>query len=139
MHNGGCLCGRIKYLVKSDLDFLVNCHCQFCRLAHGAEFVPVAMIAADKLDIVEGIEFLSEYEVKDVGAFRCFCSVCGTRIYNHLPAANSITLIVATLAEAPNVTPLANVNMESSNQFFTQTNGLPSFDTFPSLDERKNL
>ena len=93
MHNGKCLCGKVRYSVKCDLDFVVNCHCQFCRLAHGAEFVPVAMIAADKLDILEGNKFLSKYEVANVAAFRCFCSVCGTRLFNHSPAASMISLI----------------------------------------------
>ena len=121
MDNGKCLCGEVKYSVNCDLDFVVNCHCQYCRLAHGAEFVPVAMIAADKLDILEGYDFLSKYEVANVAAFRCFCSACGTRLFNHSPAANMISLITATLTENVSLVPVANVNMESSNSYFVQT------------------
>lgn len=139
MHYGRCLCGGIRYSVKCNLDFIVNCHCQFCRLAHGAEFVPLAMIPADKLEVLEGNELLSKYEVANVAAFRWFCSVCGTRLLNHSPAANMISLTTVALTEAENLVPVANVNMESSNRCFVQTNGLPSFDTFPSADERKKL
>lgn len=139
MHNGSCLCGDVSYSVKGGLDLIVNCHCQFCRKAHGAEFVPVAVIAADKLEILQGNEFLSKYEVTNVAAFRCFCSTCGTRLFNHSPAANMISLVMATLSKPLGLMPVANVNMESSNSCFVQTNGLPSFDTFPSVDERKKL
>ncbi len=139
MHNGRCLCGRVKYTVSCDLDFIVNCHCQYCRFAHGAEFVPVVVIAADKLEVTEGNELLSKFEVSSAAAFRCFCATCGTRLFNHAPAANMISLITATLTEAAGLEPMANVNMESCNNGFVQTNGLPSFDVFPSADERENL
>lgn len=139
MHTGSCLCKIVKYSVNCDLNFIVNCHCQYCRIAHGAEFVPIAMIAADKLEILEGDDLLSKYEVANSSAFRCFCSACGTRLFNHSPAARTISLITATLSKTKDLVPMANVNMESSNNFFVQTNGLPSFDTFPNVDERKRL
>ncbi|PCI74073.1 MAG: hypothetical protein COB20_15505 [SAR86 cluster bacterium] len=139
MHAGSCLCGSVKYAVSCNLNFIVNCHCQFCRTAHGSEFVTVAMIPADKLEVLQGEELLSRFEVSNVAAFRCFCSTCGTRLFNHSPSANMISLITATLTDAVNLLPLANVNMESSNREFVQTNGLPSFDTFPSVEERNKL
>lgn len=139
MHTGSCLCGGVKYAVSCKLEFIVNCHCQYCRVAHGAEFVPVAMIPADSFEVVQGEELLSKFEVTKVAAFRCFCATCGTRLFNHSPNANMISLIVATLTETVDLVPLANVNMESSNRGFVQTNGLPSFDTFPSAEEREQL
>ena len=82
---------------------------------------------------------LSKFEVPNVGALRCFCATCGTRLFNHSPAANMISLITTTLEESTGLVPVANVNMESSNKGFVQTNGLPNFDTFPNADERKKL
>lgn len=139
MHNGRCLCGAVKYSIDCDIDFIVNCHCRYCRIAHGAEFVPIAIISADKLEIIEGNELMSKFEVPKIGAFRCFCNACGTRLFNHAPEANMISLIVATLTKASDLLPVANVNMESSSCGFEQTNGLPSFSTFPTIDERKEL
>ena len=139
MHTGNCLCDAVKYAVSCDINLVVNCHCQFCRTAHGAEFVPVAMISADALEILQGEELISKFEVPNVAAFRCFCSTCGTRLVNHSPTANMISLITATLIDGADLVPLANVNMESSNSGFVQTNGLPSFDKFPSAEERERL
>lgn len=137
MHTGSCLCEAIKYTVDDELQTIVNCHCQFCRKAHGAEFVPVAMISDDKLEVVQGQELLSKFAVANGAAFRCFCSACGTRLFNHSPAVNFISLITATITSSADLVPLANVNMESSNKNFQQNNGLPNFDTFPNLAELK--
>jgi hypothetical protein len=108
-------------------------------LAHGAEFVPVAMLPAEKLSIVEGEELLSRYEVLSVAAFRCFCSRCGTRLFNHSPSFNFISLVTATLSDSSKLAAVANVNMKSRNLGFEQKNGLPNFDRFPSTEELQKL
>lgn len=137
MHSGSCLCEAIRYTVDDGLQTVVNCHCQFCRKAHGAEFVTVAMISDDKLKIVQGQELLAKFGVANDRAFRCFCSLCGTRLFNHSPAVNFISLITATITSSADLVPIANVNMESSNKKFQQKNRLPDFDTFPNLAELK--
>jgi len=139
MHNGSCLCGLVKYEVEDELEFVVNCHCQYCRLAHGAEFVPVAMLSAEKLRVIQGQEYLSKYEVETVAAFRCFCSKCGTRIFNHSPRVNFISLVTATLSQPSRVQPLANVNMESRNIQYIQENGLPNYEKVPSIEELRRI
>lgn len=102
-------------------------------------FAPVAMIPADQLEILEGEDLLSKFGVPNLSAFRCFCANCGTRLFNDAPSVNMISLITATVADSTDLMPLANVNMESSNKGFVQSNGLPSFDTFPSTEEREQL
>jgi hypothetical protein len=139
MYTGHCLCGLVKYRVEGDIKVVVNCHCQYCRLAHGAEFVAVAMLPAEKLRLLAGEEFLSRYEVAEVAAFRCFCSKCGTRLFNHSPSFNFISLMTTTLSGSVRLEPLANVNMESRNLSFEQSNGLPNFDKVPSTEELLKL
>lgn len=139
MHTGSCLCGQINYEVDDTLEIALNCHCKFCRLAHGAEFVPVALMTADKLRIVKGQNLLSKFEVASTESFRCFCSYCGTRLFNHNPKANYLGLIIATLSTSESVVPLANVNMLSRNMSFQQSNGLPEFDDVPPIEELLEL
>ena len=141
MHSGSCLCEAIKYTVDDKLDVVFNCHCQFCRKSHGAEFVTAAMISSDKLELLEGKELLSKYKIPnmEVEAFRCFCSICGTRLFNHSPSVDMISLITATISSSIDIVPLANVNMESKNRNFEQGNGLPNFDTVPNSAEIQEL
>ena len=80
MHIGSCLFRLVKYEVEDDLNVVVNCQCQKCRSAHGAEFAPIAMLLADKLRMLKGEELLSRYEVVNVAAFRCF-ALNAARVY----------------------------------------------------------
>ncbi|PCH62060.1 MAG: aldehyde-activating protein [SAR86 cluster bacterium] len=139
MHQGSCLCGAIKYRVDDDLNSIVNCHCQYCRKAHGAEFIPIAIIPQSSLVITQGSELVSKYEVEAVNAFRCFCCQCGTRLYNHSPTFEMMTLITATLNDATNLKPIANINMESSNPNFVQFNNLPFFEALAEMSELREL
>jgi hypothetical protein len=91
MHHGNCLCGSIKYSVDDNLKFIVNCHCRFCSKAHGAPFTTLLFIPFLKFKMIEGKELLATYEVKAISAVRCFCSKCGTRLYNYSPSRGMIS------------------------------------------------
>ena len=38
MHQGSCLCGRIRFEVAGELAGIQLCHCSQCRRANGAAF-----------------------------------------------------------------------------------------------------
>lgn len=139
MHSGRCLCGAIGYEVNDKLEFVVNCHCEYCRLAHGADYVPVAMITDDKLKITRGSENITRFEVEKVSAFRCFCTHCGTRLFNHSPDFKFISLIIATLDRASDFQAIANVNVRPGNENIAQSRDLPCFPNVPGFDELSNL
>jgi len=56
---GTCLCGSVRYAVKDEFLYALNCHCSNCRRATGAAFKPFAGIERAKLSIVEGGEQLA--------------------------------------------------------------------------------
>ncbi len=37
-HEGGCLCGSIRYTVSGDPFIAVACHCKQCQLRTGSAF-----------------------------------------------------------------------------------------------------
>ncbi len=139
MHQGSCLCGAIKYAVDDNLQFVVNCHCRFCRKAHAASFATLLLMPFLKFEILEGKESIASYEVKAIGAVRCFCSICGTRLYNYSPTRGRISLMVATLDGNPEIRPLANINTESKCSWFDIEDDLPQFSAIPSQDEFTRL
>ena len=51
MVKGSCLCGSIKNEVELISDKIFNCHCQYCRKAHGADYVTVALAKANTLGV----------------------------------------------------------------------------------------
>lgn len=135
MHRGSCLCGAIRYEVDRDLKGIVNCHCQFCRKAHGAAFTPLLFMPFSKLTILKGAELVARHHIDRLDADRCFCVKCGTRLYNHAPARDMISLIVATLETDEILRPIAHVNTESKCLWLDINDGLPQFAAMPSRAE----
>ena len=38
---GGCLCGKVRYLAETEPAFVAVCHCQDCQKATGTAFATV--------------------------------------------------------------------------------------------------
>jgi hypothetical protein len=135
MHQGSCLCGSIRYSIEDNLKFIVNCHCRFCRKAHGAPFTTLLFMPFSKLEVTEGKELLASYEVTAMNAVRCFCSRCGTRLYNYAPSRGMISLAVATLDTDAGLHPIAHFNIESKCSWHQIEDELPQFSSAPSASE----
>lgn len=105
---GSCLCGAIEYEV-STLDMpIIFCHCNSCRKAHAAPFVPTAGVVRENFRWLKGEEKLSSFE-SSPGKVRHFCSVCGTHLVAERPNQPHIILRVATLDEDPGARPEARI------------------------------
>ena len=128
-HSGRCLCGEVRYEVSGELPPLVNCHCQFCRRAHGAAFVTIAWVPAKRFRFTHGEDRLQRFV--DVEWFRGFCEVCGTRILNGaVDGSGFITLIVSTLDDQSHPPPVVHVNVESKAGWYVIEDGQPQFQSF---------
>lgn len=73
MHEGGCLCGRVRYEYSGDIDEVSMCHCKQCQKAQGSAFVAVAPVRSAGFRITSGASYLKEYRASPDKA-RVFCS-----------------------------------------------------------------
>lgn len=62
MVEGSCLCGNIRYEVELIPGKIFNCHCKFCRKAHGADYVTVALAKASTLKLTDDKGYLKEHK-----------------------------------------------------------------------------
>lgn len=131
MVQGSCLCGKIHYTVELIPNKVFNCHCSYCRKAHGADYVTVALAKGDTLKITQGAEYLSEHQ-NEIGGFRAFCSNCGTRLMNYAPDKTMyLSVSVSTIDTPLEIKPLAHVNVESKAAWCEPYAGIPSFQALP--------
>ena len=110
-------------------DLLGAPDCQFCGGAHGAAFITIAWVRSAVFRITAGEEFV--HRSSDGLGFRSFCSSCGTRLFNGLADGPFISLIVASLDEAPDEGPAMHINIESKAPWYEITDRLPQYDTVP--------
>jgi len=131
MVKGSCLCGSIKYEVELMQDKIFNCHCKFCRKAHGADYVTLALAKASTLALTDSGSTLKEHR-NDLGGFRSFCSNCGTRLMNYAPDKSLyLSVTMSTIDTQTKLKPIAHVNTESKASWCKPYNGIPSFKALP--------
>lgn len=75
VHEGGCLCGAVRYRAWGEPKWVAYCHCRSCRRATGAPVSAYAGFAADAFELSQGepARFASS-----PGVVRSFCGRCGT-------------------------------------------------------------
>ncbi len=115
MHQGSCLCGKVKYQLLSNPKKVTSCHCNMCQKQHGAAFATYGNIPKSDLVYVAGAEYLKAYNSS--GAIeRKFCGECGSSIEwvgsTKFPDWTSVTLSTLDTVFSPEeVTDIYTENM----------------------------
>jgi hypothetical protein len=82
IHEGGCLCGSVRYRAKGKPARVSVCHCTDCQRRTGSAFAVVAHFKDENLVISGGP--LSTYEYRSDESHRWirleFCPRCGTTV-----------------------------------------------------------
>lgn len=131
MIEGSCLCGAVKYQVELIPDKIFNCHCQYCRKAHGAAYATMAFAKGDTLQVFDDQGMLKEHK-NDLGGYRAFCSNCGSRLMNYGPDKSLyLSIALATVDTPVDNAPVAHANTESKASWCEPYAGIPSFPGFP--------
>ncbi|WP_144110210.1 GFA family protein [Paraburkholderia sp. BCC1886] len=126
---GGCLCGAVRYSVKDEFVYALNCHCSNCRRATGSAFKPFAGIERGKLRVTQGED--SVLIVGDVDASHDVrCKLCGSLLFSVVRDGHYVHVTLGTLADAPAIRPSAHIFVGSKAPWYSITDDLPQHDEF---------
>ncbi len=104
---GRCYCGDVRFSATSQPFNLANCHCENCRRAIGAQ--AVAWITVKRSDFRFDQGTPSGYRT-ETGAWRTFCSRCGTSLtYEHPDRPDEVDITTASLDDPENFPPTKDV------------------------------
>ena len=82
MHEGGCLCGAVRYRVTSAPFRTGVCHCRFCQRRTGSAFGVGVYFKKTDFELTRGS--LKSYEYRSDESNRWlrmeFCANCGTTV-----------------------------------------------------------
>ena len=128
---GRCLCGAVSYSVEVMPDKIFNCHCQFCRRAHGADYATLALADGKTLTIEDKCGAFKEH-MNDLGGYRAFCSECGSRLMNYAPDKSFyLSVALSTLDSPLNLKPVAHANIESKASWCEPYPGIAAYAAMP--------
>lgn len=78
IHEGGCLCGAVRYrAVAGDTMTVTHCHCRMCRRASGGSFITWVEFPTEGFVITKGQP--SHFRSSDLSE-RAFCGDCGCQL-----------------------------------------------------------
>ena len=82
-HEGGCLCGRLRYCTTGDPLWVTACFCRFCQRATGAAGLIEPIFDLPQFEMTRGTParyvHVSAGSGKDVNVH--FCDRCGTKTH----------------------------------------------------------
>lgn len=106
-HEGGCLCGAIRYRADAEAVARTHCHCRSCRLAAGAPSLAWAVFRIEAFRFITGEP--TRYR-SSPGVTRAFCDRCGTTLtWQADDEAQTIDVATATLDEADAFAPTREI------------------------------
>ena len=82
VHEGGCLCGAVRYRVHGKPTLTAVCHCTVCQRRLASAFAMVAFFAEEAVEFLQG-EMSTHEHISDASGrwLRMnFCPRCGTTI-----------------------------------------------------------
>jgi hypothetical protein len=80
MFQGSCLCGEVRYEIKSRPKALSHCHCSQCRKGHGAAFASYGSVPRADLHLIQGAQHITAYRSSE-SVLRQFCGQCGSSLF----------------------------------------------------------
>ncbi len=82
IHEGGCVCGAVRYRVRGKPAVAIACHCTFCQKRSGSAFAAFVYFDENAIEFTQGQ--LSRYDHRSDESGRWvrieFCPRCGTTL-----------------------------------------------------------
>jgi hypothetical protein len=72
-YRASCHCGSITFEIETDFPELTRCDCSICRKKNAL----MVKVHESRFRLLQGAEFLTEYQFHTRTAKHYFCKVCG--------------------------------------------------------------
>lgn len=104
VHEGGCLCRAIRYLVKGNPLRAYVCHCTFCQRFTGSAFGTIVWFEEENVELMGDGLTTYEHRVEESNRwFRLnFCNRCGTTVMATVERRPGVRLIMVGTLDDPN-------------------------------------
>lgn len=127
-HDGGCMCGAVRYRLTGPFSYSAHCHCRSCQRATGAGIATFTGIPDNRFQITKGQ--LSIY-ASSPGVQRGFCNTCGTSLTYAGDDWDDMAVYSATLDNPTAAKPTSNVYLVDRQPWIAIDETLKKFDHFP--------
>ena len=103
VHEGGCVCGSVRYRVRGRPVVAMACHCRFCQRRLGSAFALVAYFDDKDIEFTQGQLVLYEHHSDESGRWlkMQFCPRCATTLTHTAEVRPGLRSIAAGTFDDP--------------------------------------
>ena len=127
-HEGGCLCGAVRYAIRGTPEYSAHCHCRSCQKALGAGYATWSGFAPENFVVTEGELTIF---ASSPGVERGFCRQCGTSLTYAGDDWDTMGVTTATLDDPGIAKPTRNVYLENQQPWVALDENLKNSERFP--------
>lgn len=125
VHEGGCLCGAVRWRAEGPPNNVNHCHCAMCRRGGGAVVATWATFPATRFRHTRGEPVWRPSSEK---ARRGFCAACGSALHwQSLTQRDSIDVAVGTADRPEALPPREHLWTESAVPWLHLADDLPRY------------
>ena len=125
---GGCLCGAVRYVLKSEPRMVAICHCTHCQKQSGSVFS--FNVVVRESDYEQSGETMVYVDHGDSGnpVHRHFCGRCGSPILVKVAqAAGKVVVKAGTLDSMEGLQPLSEIYTDHAAAWLAPVAGTMRF------------
>jgi hypothetical protein len=100
---GGCLCGRVRYVVTGEPMRSGLCHCRDCQRYTGSAFEPWLLLAGSQVSIHGDMKTFDMTGGSGQVIHRHFCANCGSGVVNEVDVLPGTMIVLAGTLDDPTV------------------------------------
>lgn len=119
MHEGGCLCGAVRFRTPGPLRPVVACHCSQCRRVTG-NFVAATSAPRDGVRIEGEVTWFASSD----RARRGFCGRCGSNLFWDGGGAN-LSIMAGSLDGPTGLRLVGHIFCADRGDWYDIADGLP--------------
>lgn len=121
-HQGGCLCGAVRYQVTGPLRPVVACHCSQCQRTSGHHVAATKAYLSDLS--LQGAEAVTWYQASPT-ARRGFCKICGGQLFWQPVGGETISIFAGSLDQPSGLKLAEHIFVADKADYYQITDGLP--------------
>ena len=128
---GGCYCGKVRYVANAEPVMQAQCHCRECQYLTGGAPNMFLAIPIDGFRYTEGAPKQFKRSDLERAVTREFCAECGTHLVTRPPGFPVVILKVGTLDDPGQFTPQMAIYTIDKQAFHQIPDGMPVFERLP--------